>query len=212
VFGFWAPKWPTVSFDEIRKRARLLAIDDHDFPYESLFQRDGYNLDKWNDVERLTDIEDGKYDLLLLDMQGIGTHESAEQGFGILKHLRAKCPTLVIVAYSNADWGLKYQEFFMLADAVLPKSADYVEFKRQVDDLLASRFSLGFYVSKIAAEAGDSDVDQRKIENLARRAILKRNPQKLRSHLETMIPDASKVDRIISIANAAIGLLQLWSR
>ncbi len=33
------------------KRARLLVIDDADFPYLSLFERDGYTMEKWADVK-----------------------------------------------------------------------------------------------------------------------------------------------------------------
>jgi hypothetical protein len=211
MFNLRRREWPSISTDEIRKRARLLVIDDQPFPYEALFQRDGYNLEKWDDVERLTDIETGNYDLVLLDMQGIGRSESAEQGFGLLKHLKERCPTLIVVAYSNADWGLKYQKFLRLADAVLPKSADYVEFKHRVDDLLASRFSLGFYLSKIALAAEGYDLDPRALEAAAKKSILARDTRTLQRFLQRAVPDNRQVDRVLSIAKIAIGVLQLWS-
>jgi hypothetical protein len=39
--------WPDIPFSEIKKRARMLVIDDSDFPYQTLFERDGYTLEKW---------------------------------------------------------------------------------------------------------------------------------------------------------------------
>jgi DNA-binding response OmpR family regulator len=210
MFWFLRREWPSISVEEIRKRSRLLVIEDQEFPYESLFVRDGYNLEKWHDVERLSDVEGGKYDLLLLDPQGVGRQESAEQGFGVLKYLRANCPTLVIVAYSNAEWGLKYQDFFKLADAVLPKSADYVEFKARVDELLTRRFSLGFYITRVLREATPYDVDPNRLEGLTRRAILGRNPKKLRKYLEATIANAATVEHILSIVKMAIGILEAW--
>src|SRR5712692_9190275 len=112
LLGFSPAEWPKTPFEEIRRRARLLVIDDQEFPYMELFRRDGYTIEKWPDVKTLSDLQDGKYDLLLLDLQGVGRQESREQqGFGILKHLREQSPTLVVVAYSNADWSLKYQDF-----------------------------------------------------------------------------------------------------
>lgn len=213
-FAFGHRHWPQIPFDEIRKRARLLVIDDEEFPYHSLFSRDGYNLDKWHDVQDLSILEDGKYDLLLLDLHGVGRLESGEQGFGILKYLRRRCPSLVIVAYSSAEWGLRYQEFFRLADAVLPKTADYVEFKARVDELLSQRFSLGFFVSKILDEVGSYEADPAHLTQLAQRAILSGNTQRLRAHLHSTIPrdSAVTVDRVLSIANSAVGILQLWTR
>jgi DNA-binding response OmpR family regulator len=211
---FWRRRWPHVSFEEIRKRARLLVIDDQDFPYGVLFHRDGYNLDTWHDVEKLAELDDGKYDLVLLDLQGVGRQDSAEQGFGILKYLKRRCPTILVVAYSNAEWGLKYQEFVRLADAVFPKSADYLEFKARVDALLAERFSLGFYVRKVLDEAGPYEIDPAYLGRLTQTAILTGKQRRLRSHLQATIPhdSAAIIDRILSIVKVAIGILQLWSQ
>ena len=128
------------SIEEIRKRARLLIVDDGDFFYLALFRKDGYNIEKWNDVTDLPKLESGYYDIVLLDIQGIGKKQSKDQGMGILRHLKKACPAQIVVAYSNADFSLKYKEFFDLADKVLAKQADYVDFKRAVDELLGSRF------------------------------------------------------------------------
>jgi hypothetical protein len=43
--------WPSPTPGEIIRRARILVIDDSDFPYLRLFKKDGYNIDKWSDVE-----------------------------------------------------------------------------------------------------------------------------------------------------------------
>jgi hypothetical protein len=102
---FWRRRrWPSVPFDEIRKRARLLVIDDEDFPYQQLFIRDGYTLEKWDEIRQLGDLEQGKCDLILLDLQSVGRSESAEQGFGVRRHIRRESLAQIIVAYSNADW------------------------------------------------------------------------------------------------------------
>ena len=92
--------WPQLQFDEIKKRSRLLVVDDNDFPYEALFKRDGYNLEKWSDIDDLPKIESNYYDILLLDMQGIGRQQSIQQGLGILEtytheYPRANCCRLL---------------------------------------------------------------------------------------------------------------------
>src|ERR1700685_352014 len=132
---FVLPKWPDVTFDEIKKRARLLVIDDTEFPYETLFKRDGYTLEKWSDIDDLPKIETNYYDILLLDMQGVGQQQSSQQGLGILRHLKKTTPGQIVIAYSSAEFSLSAQEFFDMADAVLSKTSDYVEFKQTVDGL-----------------------------------------------------------------------------
>jgi len=104
MFGlFESSKWPELSFEEIKKRARLLVVDDNEFPYKELFERDEYQIDKWDDIEKLSKLESGYYDIILLDIQGVGESQSEEQGFGILKHLRTTTPAQMVIAYSNAD-------------------------------------------------------------------------------------------------------------
>lgn len=111
--------WPTVSHQEIVHRARILVIDDGEFPYLELFKRDGYTIEQWRDVTDLPALEAGSFDLILLDLRGVGRAESRDEGFGLLKHLRATSPAQIVIAYSNSDLSLEYQPFFRDADAVL---------------------------------------------------------------------------------------------
>jgi CheY-like chemotaxis protein len=202
--------WPKIELSEIKKRARLLVVDDSDFPYQSLFERDGYTIEKWPDVTDLPKLESGFYDVILLDLQGVGREHSVEQGLGILRHLRHSTPTQLIIAYSSADWSLKYQEFFDLADAVLAKSADYVDFKQTVDKLLQQRFSLGFYVSRVKALVGASVNEPDQIESLVRGAVLDQSPGKLQKYLEGNNIDPQDISRVLDVIKIGISIISLW--
>src|SRR5438552_3980352 len=81
-------------------------------------------------------------------------------------------PAQIVVAYSNAEWPVKYQPFFEMADAVLPKTGDYVEFKRTVDDLLQQRFALGFYLSRVNDELGEQAASVPKATPKAQKALV----------------------------------------
>jgi CheY-like chemotaxis protein len=203
-------QWPDIPIEEIRKRARLLVIDDDEFPYQTLFERDGYNLEKWPDVVDLPKLESGFFDLVLLDLQGVGLQQSNEQGLGILRHLRETTPAQVIIAYSSADWPLKYQEFFEQADAVLSKSSDYVDFKRKVDHLLEERFSIGFYLTRIQTIIGKKIDDPVRLERLSRDAILRKNPAKLRRFLEDRSQSPQLIGNVLSLIQTAVAILSLW--
>lgn len=214
---FWhKPKrqvWPSPTFEEIKKRARLLVIDDDTFAYLDLFQRDGYAIEQWPDVIDLTKLENGAFDLILLDVQGVGKAISpSEQGLGVLHHLRKVAPAQVVIAFSNSDFSLKYQDFFLLADAVLPKSADYVDFKRKVDDLLRERFSLGFYVSRIVDAAGTQLGDAPKLRKEAEEAIATREPSKLRKFLIDKVANKENVDLVVNIAKIAMEVADKWQK
>jgi CheY-like chemotaxis protein len=203
-------QWPEPTIDEIRKRARVLVIDDQEFPYAKLFERDGYAIKKWDGVDNLVELEQGDYDLILLDLQGVGKAESAEEGLGILKHIRTQCPAQIIIAYSNADWPLKNQPFFRMADATLQKSADYVEFKENVDELLLKRFSLGFYISRIQIEMEEHKQDVAALDRYSRDAILSGRIEPLAKYLRDKVSDTAAIDRALQIANIAVGVANLW--
>jgi len=211
MFSFFRKfEWPQISFDEIKKRARLLVIDDHGFPYQGLFERDGYTIEKWPDVTDLPKLESGYYDIVLLDLHGVGREQSADQGLGILRHLRRVAPAQITIAYSNADWSLRYQEFFNLADAVLPKSSDYVDFKRQVDDLLQKRFSLGFYVTRVQTLAAIGDPDR--IDKLVRKAVKSGSTRRLQEYLAVTGVDHQIIGNVLNVIQIAVGLAALWKR
>ena len=205
MFGFFKrKKWPKLSLEEIKKRSRIVVIDDDAFTYKILFKRDGYTIDKWNDVTDLTKLETGYYDIILLDIQGVGRDLSKEQGLGILKHLRQVAPTQIIIAYSNADFSLQYHEFFKLADATLAKNADYVDFKRSVDDLLQKRFTISFYLDKIVGIVKDDVADTQQIRQIAEKAILSRSTEKLEKYLKANIEKAEAVTAVVSIIKSVM--------
>ena len=206
---FSRKRWPDFSMNEIRKRARVLVIDDMEFAYLVLFKKDGYTIEKWDDVNDLTKLESGYFDILLLDIQGVGKDLSQEQGLGILKHLRKTCPTQIIIAYSNADFSLKYQNFFRMADETLSKSDDYVQFKRTVDRFLADRFSLGFYIERIAKIASPYLSDTDPIKELSAAAILNGKDTKLIAYMKRNIDSKDVLSMILQIVQVAIGIAAL---
>jgi len=205
--------WPDMSLDTIIHRARILVIDDQDFPYKTLFKKDGFNVDKWNDVTRLQDLEQGKYDLILLDLQGIGGRLSTnDQGLGVLRHLKESNPDQVIVAYSNADWGVRYQPFFDLADAVLPKSADYLDFKRVVEECLQDHFDVDRYVSRFQAALTEAGFSKRKSARIARALVSTEDIEPVKSAVRTKVTDTSRFEHLISLANLVVKVAELWKK
>ena len=98
MFGFRKKTFEQVNlslpFNEIRKRARILVIDDDEeaFPYK-LLEKEGYNVQYWPKVEVLRDLENGEYDIIILDIFGVASAEmSTNDGLGILEHLKKHNP------------------------------------------------------------------------------------------------------------------------
>jgi CheY-like chemotaxis protein len=205
-------RWPSLQHTDIVRRTNILVVDDGDFPYMSLFKRDGYNVTKWETVKDTRQLENGDFDVILLDLFGVGLAESEEQGFGILKHIKETNPAQLVIAYSNAEWSLDYQPFFQGADAVLHKTkTDYFGFKREVDRFLDLRFSLGFYVDRAIRELGEYAPTVPRAKKKISNAIMRRDPSLLRGYLIKSVDDTVTIDRVIAVVGVAISAAQLWT-
>ena len=132
---------------EARKRARILVIDDHQsaFPVK-LLQDEGYNVQYWEKVKNLRSLEEGEFDIIILDIAGISSPEMSRQdGLGVLQHLKKHNPGQIIVAYSGQSFDLGQQKFFQQADDFLGKPSDLLECKQKIDQLLQSKFTAAHY-------------------------------------------------------------------
>jgi hypothetical protein len=200
-----------VPFETVVQRARILVIDDQEFPYLTLFRRDNYTVEKWNDVKNLPKIESGFYDLLLLDLQGVGRAVAgADEGLGVLKHLKSVRPFQLVLAYSNAEFQVRYQPFFQLADGVLQKTADYFEFKREVDALLRDHFSAGFHLNRIQSTVAEEGLPESKSMRHIKRAIRERDAKSAIDYLKRTRVDVDSLDRILRLIEITFKMVDLW--
>lgn len=212
--GFFSREyeWPPLSLEEIKKRARLVVIDNEEFPYLPLFRRDEYQIEHWPDVKDLPRLEENYFDIILLDIRGVGRDQTVDEGLGILRHLRQVSPAQIIIVYSSSSYPLSFQDALRQADAVLAKGVDYIDFKRKVDDLLRERFSLGFYLGRIRQLLASQVDDTRKYEKAARKAIRTRSSTRLQRLLESKVADPETIKLILSVVRVAAEVAALWMK
>lgn len=205
-----APREPEVpSLEEIRKRARILVIDDKELPQQRLFTRDGYHMQRWPRIENVSQLTDNHFDLILLDMQGVGLRESPQrQGLGILQHIKQTNPTQLVIAYSAENWNVSNRDFFALADAAMDKGQDYIDFKSKVDELLTKRYTYGYFISKMNQSLGEYAADAPDAVRHALKAMQRGTTSRLHSYLNRTLNNAEKVDKIITIIAAGIKVFE----
>lgn len=196
------------SAEEIRRRAKLLVIDDNAFAYEDLFRRDGYDIERWPDIRSLARLTDDTYSLILLDLHGVGLKEDPDNaGLGILRHIKETNPAQLVVAYSAVDWSPRFHEFFSQADAVLEKDAAYVSFRSEVDSLLRRRSTPGYFVSKMNNALGEFAVDAPRAVSIAKRCFRKRSTMPMERYLSKKITDSVTADRVLAVIGIAVSVL-----
>lgn len=206
------PLPPPPDLEEVKKKSRILVIDDHPFPFQRLFTRDGYQLDRWPSVKNLPQLTDGHFDLVLLDLHGVGLAESSDlQGLGILKSIKDSNPAQIVLAYSSQPQSLSRHALLDLADHVLDKAATYIEYKSIVDKELMRRASPAYYVAVVNRVLGEDVAGMPKLVPKTLQAFRKGSVDNLCSYLRANLTDSDTVDRIIAIVSlgiSAIGLIR----
>jgi CheY-like chemotaxis protein len=198
------------DIEVLRKRAKILVIDDQALPVQRLFQRDGYHFERWAQIKNLSQLTDGYFDIILLDLQGVGLNESPDlQGLGILAHVKQSNPAQAVVAYSAHTQKISLRPLIDMADAVLDKDASYVEYKEMVDNLLRQRATPGYFIAAVNRELGTRAALVPDVVPKALRAFRKGSTGSLEAYLRDNLPDAKQVDRVLTIISIGIGIISL---
>lgn len=199
------PPPPEPDIEKVRKHARVLVIDDQAFPAQRNFTRDGYHFERWPSVRNLSQLTDGDWDLILLDIQGVGMNESPElQGLGILKHIKKTNPAQAVIIYSAQPQRVSSSEYLLLADAVLDKGMSYLEYKERVDELLLRHATPGYFIAAMNRELGESAALVPQAVPKALRAFRRGDTASLRNYLGKNMTDQEKVDVLVNVV--AIGI------
>jgi hypothetical protein len=195
------------DLEQVRKHARILIIDDQDPPIRTLFDRDGYHLERWPEIKNLSQLTDGHYHLILLDIQGVGLNESPrDQGLGVLSHIKSSNPAQLVVMYSAQPQNISRRDVLVLADAVLDKDEPYVRYKEVVDRLLQQRLTRGYYISTMNRELGEHAILAPKAVPRAISALRTGHTKRLERYLRAKIQDPNVVDRVLTIISIGVGV------
>ena len=200
-----------LPIEQVRKQARILVIDDHVFPAERTFSRDGYHFERWAFIKNLSQLTDGHYQLILLDVQGVGMTESPDkQGLGILEHIKKTNPAQAVILYSSDTYSVSSSRYIILADAFLDKSSSYVEYKDEVDRLLLTQATPGYFIARMNQQLGSSATRVPKAVKYATAAFKSGNPARLDRYLRANLPDSAQVDIALRVVTVGISIIALF--
>jgi DNA-binding NtrC family response regulator len=202
---------PLPSVEVLRKRTRILVIDDDEnsFPFE-IMRNEGYAIDHWPKVQNLNKLEEGEYDIIVLDIGGVAKEYTHEDGLGILEHLKDVNPAQIVVAFSGQTFDLSKNRFWRLADDSLSKPVDATKCKRMLDSLIENKMTLSHYwgvVVEVLKREQVSDKNVAQIEDMLARAIENKDADKICDILKSACTKADLALRLASIGVKMAALL-----
>ena len=135
------------EFNKAKFKARIAFIDDEEVPHIDRLRQDGYSITHYSDIEGIDDFIRKDYQVVVLDIQGVGQNISPEsEGWGILKYLKQTCPNLVVIMFTGAEWSItKYKNESDEADDFIGKGLEFLDFKSKLDSGIRKAFSLSFH-------------------------------------------------------------------
>lgn len=183
----WQTKYPALSslkinleFSELKRRTKIIVIDDEDSFPQKLFTDEGYSIEKWDTVKDYGKLLSGAYDLIVLDIKGIATHISDEDGLGVLEGIKQANPAQIVIAYSQHTYDLNKSKFWELADEKIGKPSDFLKIKKIIDNLIMTKYQPLRYINilhDILRKKTVSEVDIKKLDaNIVKCIKSKKNP------------------------------------
>lgn len=195
------------DFNELKKRTRIVVIDDEDnFPVK-LFENEGYSIDKWDKVKDYGKLEKGFYDIIILDIKGVAEHISEEDGLGVLINLKRNNPAQIIISYSQHSYDLNKVQFFQQADENIAKPSDFLKIKGIIDNLITSQFKPERYINALNQALTRNNIEDKEIKiintEISKSIKSKKNPEW--SVILASIEDKTQlVKQVTSLGNTII--------
>jgi hypothetical protein len=199
------------DFEEIKKRTRIVVIDDEDSFPVSIFENEGYSINKWDTVKDYHKLESGFFDIIVLDIKGVAKHLSQDDGIGVLVDLKEKNPAQIIISYSQHSYDLNKVKFFQLADDNIAKPSDYLKIKRTIDNLIATKFKPDRYITalnNLLRSNNLSEKDITKVVNEISKAITKKESPNISKTLSSINGKSDLIKQVISLSNTILKFFQ----
>ncbi len=81
------------------KKLRILFVDDEHLEIISSLKHEGYDVEHWHDVDNLDNLCDGRHQIILLDVRGIGGKYGGN-GLDVLKYVSTHNPLIFTCIFS----------------------------------------------------------------------------------------------------------------
>lgn len=127
-------KTPTI--EELKKKVQVLFVDDETFEGRLSAIRDaGWNVRQIKDITNFDSEEIKNADIIFMDYKGVGSVLTpTEEGIGLLKQLKKKYPSKVVIFYSGYAGTIPGHEFHRIADGWIAKNADTFQYIENIEE------------------------------------------------------------------------------
>lgn len=194
-----------MTLETARKRAQVLIIDDQEWPLSRQLENDHFHVTRWFDIEDTDSLTNGSFALVLLDINGVGLeHSPARQGIGILDFIKDTNPAQPVIVYSANPQAVNDTMTLARADAVMDKGSEYLEFRKEIDNLILRRASPDHFIAAMNQSLGADAAKAPRAVKLAMRALESGDSRRFESYLSKTL--ANEQVRDVSAFVISVGI------
>jgi len=81
------------------KKLRIIFVDDENIESVSVLKSEGFDVEQWHDVDNLEKLVDGRYQVVFLDVRGIGEKYKGN-GLDVLRYVAENNPLIYRIVFS----------------------------------------------------------------------------------------------------------------
>jgi DNA-binding NarL/FixJ family response regulator len=128
---------PQISRDGLKRKCRILFVDDEVVDLIDDLRREGFSVDHDMRGDDISNIEKGCFDLVVLDYRGVGKKYGNNDGLSLLKAIRRVNPAIFVLAYTSANLPPAVSaDFYKSVDGTLGKDEGVADSIIRIEEAL----------------------------------------------------------------------------
>jgi len=211
MLDFFRRKRPPepLSVDQLKKLAKVLIIDDEE-PKElrELLKKEGWKNYHLNDLDALSNKRLEESHIICIDIMGVGRKLQAEDGMGLIKHIKGRHPEKKVILYSSHSKQDIFSDALDHVDKRLRKESSLLPFVTAIEEMAAKTFSwdetIKYAYEKVKDMIGEK-IDYDHFKELAEKSITKNgwNENIFMKKAGVGLDISSKIASLISLVTAS---------
>lgn len=195
------------DFANAKHRCRILLIDDDPIalPIKEI-SNDGYNITQREavDAELLKQCEDGVFDIIVLDYNGIAPASiTPNDGFGVFERIRNSNPQQYIISVSGQTYDISKTAYFKQANDWLKKPTDLATTKDKLDTGIKFLFDRTEVIERLKRQLQMEGLQQKSIA-----AVINHIANRNYTDIDEIANHVKRVGKIIDISASTMGILK----
>lgn len=196
------------NITELRKKVKVLMIDDEEYDIVELLKNRGYNVYYKEDISYALEVE--PFDIVILDIKGVAKKfGSTYEGFGFAKEIKMIYPHKLVLCYSGTS-DININEQLGSIDGFIKKDTDIDVWSQKLDSYIKKYCSIDYHWKIIESQLKDQNTNEKTIDSLRGAYVKSFETDSFDELKNTFMLNMSDVKMFIEVLGSLISLIKIF--